>query len=94
MEDEEDKEELMNKDELMTLPTPQGTSHCSCLEHCFLLQCVVWQGRGGGRVEGRTASGWGRGVDGERWEWGREGTRPVSLGTPLRGPDLYHWVRP
>ncbi len=25
----------MNKEELMTLPTPQGTSHCSCLEHCF-----------------------------------------------------------
>ena len=28
--DKEDKEELT------TLPTPQGTSHCSCLEHCFL----------------------------------------------------------
>ncbi len=26
----------MNKEELMTLPTLQGTSHCSCLEHCFL----------------------------------------------------------
>ena len=35
-EDKEDKEELMNKEELTTLPTPQGTSHCSCLEHCFL----------------------------------------------------------
>ncbi len=38
MEDKEDKEELMNKEELMTLPMPQGTSHCSCLEHYFLLQ--------------------------------------------------------
>ena len=36
MEDKEDKEELMNNEELTTLPTPQGTSHCSCLEHCFL----------------------------------------------------------
>ena len=27
----------MNKEELTTLPMPQGTSHCSCLEHCFLL---------------------------------------------------------
>ena len=36
VEDKEDKEELMNKEELMTLPTPQGTSHCSCLQHCFL----------------------------------------------------------
>ncbi len=27
----------MNKEELTTLLTPQGTSHCSCLEHCFLL---------------------------------------------------------
>ncbi len=36
VEDKEDKEELMNKAEL-TLPTPQGTSHCSCFEHCFLL---------------------------------------------------------
>ncbi len=26
----------MNKEELMILPTPQGTSHCSCLEHCLL----------------------------------------------------------
>ncbi len=26
----------MNKEELTTLPTLQGTSHCSCLEHCFL----------------------------------------------------------
>ncbi len=26
----------MNKEELMTLLMPQGTSHCSCLEHCFL----------------------------------------------------------
>ena len=33
----------MNKEELTTLPTPQGTSHCSCLEHCFLLQ--VWRRR-------------------------------------------------
>ncbi len=31
MEDKEDKEELP------TLPMLQGTSHCSCLEHCFLL---------------------------------------------------------
>ncbi len=46
MEDKEDKEELMNKEEFMTLPTPQGISHCSCLEHCFLF-CV--QG-GRGRV--------------------------------------------
>ncbi len=37
VEDKEDKEELMNKEELTTLPTLQGTSHCSCLEHCFLL---------------------------------------------------------
>ncbi len=29
----------MNKEELMTLPTRQGTSHCSCLEHCFLFCC-------------------------------------------------------
>ena len=36
MEDKEDKEELMNKEELITLPMPQGTSHCGCLEHCFL----------------------------------------------------------
>ncbi len=35
-EDKEDKEELMNKEEFMTLPMPQVTSHCSCLEHCFL----------------------------------------------------------
>ncbi len=35
MEDKEDKEELMNKEELTTLPTLQGTLHCSCLEHCF-----------------------------------------------------------
>ncbi len=28
----------MNKEELKTLLTPQGTSHCSCLEHCFLFQ--------------------------------------------------------
>ncbi len=35
VEDKEDQEELMNKEELMTLPTLQGTSHCSCLEHCF-----------------------------------------------------------
>ncbi len=26
----------MNKEELTILPTPQGTSHYSCLEHCFL----------------------------------------------------------
>ena len=26
----------MNKEELTTLPMPQGTWHCSCLEHCFL----------------------------------------------------------
>ncbi len=26
----------MNKEELMILLTLQGTSHCSCLEHCFL----------------------------------------------------------
>ncbi len=26
----------MNKEELMTLAMLQGTSHCSCLEHCFL----------------------------------------------------------
>ncbi len=36
VEDKEDKEELMNKEELMTLLTPQGTLHCSCLEHSFL----------------------------------------------------------
>ncbi len=29
MEDKEDKEELRNKQELTTLPTPQGTSHFS-----------------------------------------------------------------
>ncbi len=44
VEDQEDKEELMNKEELMTLPTPQGTSHCSCLEHCFLLGSMGWWG--------------------------------------------------
>ena len=38
MEDKEDKEELINKEELMTLPMPQGTSHCSCLEHCLLFR--------------------------------------------------------
>ncbi len=26
----------MSKEELTTLSMPQGTSHCSCLEHCFL----------------------------------------------------------
>ncbi len=26
----------MNKEELTALPTLQGTSHCSCIEHCFL----------------------------------------------------------
>ncbi len=35
----------MNKEELIILPTPQGTSHCSCLEHCFLfwmhLRCTL-----------------------------------------------------
>ncbi len=36
VEDKEDKEELVNKEELMTLPTPQGTSYCSCLEQCFI----------------------------------------------------------
>ncbi len=29
----------MNKEELTTLPTLQGTSHCSCLEHCFSFGC-------------------------------------------------------
>ncbi len=33
--DKEDKEELT------TLPMLQGTSHCSCVEHCFLLVHVV-----------------------------------------------------
>ncbi len=34
-------EEKEDKEELMTSPTPQGTSHCSCLEHCFLFsRCV------------------------------------------------------
>ncbi len=42
MEDEEDKEELMNKEELMTL-LAQGTLHCSCLEHCFLLVLQSFQ---------------------------------------------------
>ncbi len=32
----------MNKEELTTLPMPQGTSHCSCLEHCFLFAGAVW----------------------------------------------------
>ena len=37
MEDKEDKKELMNKEEeLMSSLMPQGTLHCSCLEHCFL----------------------------------------------------------
>ncbi len=32
----------MNKEELTTLLTPQGTSHCDCLEHCFLFgYCVA-----------------------------------------------------
>ncbi len=35
--DKEDKEELMYKEELMTLLMLQGTLHCSCFEHCFLL---------------------------------------------------------
>ncbi len=38
VEDKEDKEEFMNKEETTVLPTPQGTSHCSCLEHCFLFE--------------------------------------------------------
>ncbi len=29
----------MNKEELTTLPA-QGTSHCSCLEHCLLFLCA------------------------------------------------------
>ncbi len=39
--EDKDKEEVMNKEELMTLLTPQGTSHCSCLEHCFLFATAV-----------------------------------------------------
>ena len=39
MEEKEDKEELMNKEEL-TSPMPQGTSHSSCLEHCFLFSML------------------------------------------------------
>ena len=38
----------MNKEELATLPTLQGTSHCSCLEHCFSLKqrsCPVAVGK-------------------------------------------------
>ncbi len=31
----------MNKEELMTLLTPQGTSHCSCLEHSCLFMDMV-----------------------------------------------------
>ncbi len=46
MEDKEDKKELMNKEELMTLPTPQGTSHCSCIEHCFLFMKNTGDGKG------------------------------------------------
>ncbi len=42
VEDKEDKKELMNKEELMTLPV-QGTSHCSCLEHCFLFDSSTQQ---------------------------------------------------
>ncbi len=30
-----------DKEELTTLPTPQGTSHCSCLEHCFSFKIQV-----------------------------------------------------
>ncbi len=30
----------MNKEELTTLPMPQGTSQCSCLEHALLLVCI------------------------------------------------------
>ncbi len=30
---------MMNKEELTTLPV-QGTSHCSCLEHCFLFRIL------------------------------------------------------
>ncbi len=41
----EDKEELMNKEELMTLPMPQGTLHCSCLEHCFLFMLASTQSK-------------------------------------------------
>ncbi len=59
MEDKEDKEELMNKEELMTLLTPQGTSHCSCLEHCFLL-CAPEQGACRNQFKTRFVF-WGRG---------------------------------
>ena len=31
----------MNKEKLMTLLTLQATSHCSCLEHCFLFSLGV-----------------------------------------------------
>ncbi len=60
MEDKEDKEELMNKEELMTLLTRQGTSHCSCLEHCILfslLSCHVLTGplRDGHGLSARSA---------------------------------------
>ncbi len=47
----------MNKEELTTLLTPQGTSHCSCLEHCFLFRVtkVLWRCRlrGEAAVRGR-----------------------------------------
>ncbi len=46
--------QLMNKEELTTLLTPQGSSHCSCLEHCFLFCCSVRGGRGSlGRADRR-----------------------------------------
>ncbi len=43
----------MNKEELTTLPTLQGTSHCSCLEHCFPLFQSGGRGRLGRRQQTR-----------------------------------------
>ncbi len=32
---------MINKEELTTLQTSQRTSHCSCLEHCFLFRTAT-----------------------------------------------------
>ncbi len=54
VEDKEDKEELMNKEKLMTLSTLQATSHCSCLENCFLFPHFIPNGPSFGHMQRRT----------------------------------------
>ncbi len=46
----------MNKEELTTLPTLQGTSHCSCLEHCFSFCLRRRRGSTGGAGSRTTVS--------------------------------------